>query len=431
MSRRKSDDIDRLSTLPDTVLCDILSFLPTRTSVATMSLVSRRWRHLWKDLQVFRFDIKNMSDKNFVFFVNAVLSLRRSRHIRKFHLSIEYHTDYEILDDSIKVWILAAVGPHLEEMSLTLSSGYVSTILPPSFFINCTNLVSLRLFGQIYMDDQHSSVYFPSPKKLYMHSDLMDSEVPFLSYCPRLETLDAYFTDGYSMTKVFAQLSSNSKSLNFTSDNLTWTYLAFEIIGGFLRLGIISYFQSMAEAFVHVFPRDESEFVNPLLQKLQYSTDVDLISSHSTSKWPIHAPAPVLNCPEFRNLHHLKFILPRFNSNLLLNVLEKCHMLRVLIIQSNKEKPSPLRTWEPHSTKIPKCFKSQLTYIHIEGYQGFEDELTFAEYILRNGLVLETMLIFVDTSVDITNKSRSIKRLTNITKGSIRCQLKFDPYGST
>jgi hypothetical protein len=85
-----------------------------------------------------------MSDKKFVFFVNAVLSLRRSRHIRKFHLSIEYHTDYEILDDSIKVWILAAVGPHLEEMSLTLSSGYVSTILPPSFFINCTNLVSLR-----------------------------------------------------------------------------------------------------------------------------------------------------------------------------------------------------------------------------------------------------------------------------------------------
>jgi hypothetical protein len=68
-----------------------------------------------------------------------------------------------------------------------------------------------------------------------------------------------------------------------------------------------------------------------------------------------------------------------------------------------------------------------LTYIHIEGYQGFEDELIFAEYILHNGLVLKTMLIFVDISMDIWNKYHSIKRLTNIPKASVTCQLKFDP----
>ncbi|WJX20263.1 hypothetical protein P8452_09837 [Trifolium repens] len=118
--------------------------------------------------------------------------------------------------------------------------------------------------------------------------------------------------------------------------------------------------------------------------------------------YPLHAP--VLNYPEFHSLQHLKFILPCFNSNLLLNVLEKCHVLQVHIIQSNKEEePPPSRTWEPQSTTIPKCLKTHLTYIHIQGYQGFDDELTFAEYILRNGLVLETMLIFVDISMDITN----------------------------
>jgi hypothetical protein len=86
-----------------------------------------------------------------------------------------------------------------------------------------------------------------------------------------------------------------------------------------------------------------------------------------------------------------------------------------------------LRTWQPESTRVSECLKSHLTYIHIEGYQGLKDELTFAEYILRNGLVLETMLVFVDISMDITNKYRSIKRLTNVSKGSVRCQLKFDP----
>ncbi|KAK2354985.1 FBD-associated F-box protein [Trifolium repens] len=119
------------------------------------------------------------------------------------------------------------------------------------------------------------------------------------------------------------------------------------------------------------------------------------------------------------------FILPCFNSNLLVNVLKKCCILQVLIVQSNKEEPSSLRTWEPQSTTVPKCLKSHLTYIRIE------DELTFAEYILQNGLVLEKMLIFVDTSMDIMNKYSSVKRLLDIPRGSAKCQLKFDPVVSS
>jgi hypothetical protein len=96
-----------------------------------------------------------------------------------------------------------------------------------------------------------------------------------------------------------------------------------------------------------------------------------------------------------------------------------------------QEEQPPLRTWQPESTRVSECLKSHLTYIHIEGYQGLEDELTFVEYILRNGLVLKTMLVFVDISMDITNKYRSIRRLTNVSKGSVNCQLKFDPAGSS
>ncbi|WJX87647.1 hypothetical protein P8452_69815 [Trifolium repens] len=273
------------------------------------------------------------------------------------------------------------------------------------------------------MSDKDSSVHFPSLKKLNLDS-YVDPNVPYLPSCPRLETLDTFIDCRNTMAKVFPQLSSSSKSLKSINDNFAWTYLEIKQLN--MTLGIISYFQSMAEAFVHVLPPGESEFVDPILKELRNDIeDTYLLSRHSTSKWPLHAS--VLNYPEFRNLLHLKFILPCFNSNLIINVLEKCHMLRVLIIQSNKEEPSPLRTWEPHSTTIAKCLKSHLTYIHIEGYQGFEDELIFAEYILRNGLFLKTMLIFVDISMDIRNKYHSIKRLTNIPKASITCKLKFDP----
>jgi hypothetical protein len=118
-----------------------------------MSLVSHRWRHLWKYLQVFHFDYSDFKcNKKFALFVNAVLALRRSRDIRKFNLQLEWRfEDYK----SVEMWVLAATGPHLEEMSITIMDGADIT-LPPSFFVNCTNLVSLR-----YLHLNPSSSYYP------------------------------------------------------------------------------------------------------------------------------------------------------------------------------------------------------------------------------------------------------------------------------
>lgn len=132
--------IDRLSSLPDSVLCHIMSFLPTITSVATIDRLSSRWRHLWKDLQVFRFSSDDSySFKRFAFFVNAVLALRRSRHIRKFDFTFEFR-EYEV--ECIEMWVHAAIGPRLEELDLDIYEADIN--LPLSFFTSCNNLVSLR-----------------------------------------------------------------------------------------------------------------------------------------------------------------------------------------------------------------------------------------------------------------------------------------------
>lgn len=350
------------------------------------------------------------------------------------------------------MWLRAAIGPHLQELSLEIdnSRGAQLLLLPNSFF-HSTNLVSLSLIGSIHMMIQHSSVHFPSLKMLKidpgiveldidiveLEADIVDSLLEFLSGCPVLETLDTYFDPGF-LTKV--PVPPSSKRLKFTDRKFSWTCLEidsdwFDVMNGGsgsgsitkATLGIIGNLQSMEEAYLDVFSLRESEFVDPMLSLLRKKNhDLHLLLRHSTSKaWPLCTP--ILNYPEFRNLNHLKFILPCFNSNLLVDALEKCHVLRVLIIKSSKEEPRPLRTWEPESTTVFECLKSHLTYIHIEGYQGLEDELAFADYILRNGLVLKTMLIFVDISMDKTNKYCSLKRLTDIPKGSVTCELKFDP----
>ncbi|MCI17230.1 F-box/FBD/LRR-repeat protein [Trifolium medium] len=75
MKRHKVDDTDRINSLPNFVMCHIMSFLPTRSSVATMSLVFRMWRNLWKHLQVFDFTYTSPGNfTKFAFYINAVLS---------------------------------------------------------------------------------------------------------------------------------------------------------------------------------------------------------------------------------------------------------------------------------------------------------------------------------------------------------------------
>lgn len=104
---------------------------------------------LW---QVFDFDDDLSSNrelrkifKRFAFFVNAVLSRRRSRDIRKFRLRCSISDFYNFPGECVDMWVRAAIGPHLQELDLTIDCGFGAqlVLLPPSFF-NCTNLVSLR-----------------------------------------------------------------------------------------------------------------------------------------------------------------------------------------------------------------------------------------------------------------------------------------------
>jgi hypothetical protein len=66
---------DIISTLPDEILCHILSFLETEQSVAT-TILSKRWNHLWRSVSTLCFKtIFTNKDFNFDFndFVYSVL----------------------------------------------------------------------------------------------------------------------------------------------------------------------------------------------------------------------------------------------------------------------------------------------------------------------------------------------------------------------
>ncbi|XP_038688529.1 F-box/LRR-repeat protein At4g14103-like isoform X2 [Tripterygium wilfordii] len=115
-----SDDKDRISQLPDSLLHHILSFLPTKDAVMTCVL-STRWQDLW--MSVTNLDFKcygyykkeDKSNNSFTNFVERVLLFHSSNIIR-------FCLDYgDSLDASrVNSWISAAVRRRVQEFRLSI-----------------------------------------------------------------------------------------------------------------------------------------------------------------------------------------------------------------------------------------------------------------------------------------------------------------------
>ncbi|XP_061358369.1 F-box/FBD/LRR-repeat protein At4g26340-like [Gastrolobium bilobum] len=365
--------------------------------------------------------------KRFAVFVNGVLALRKARDIQRLYLSCGYaHSDpsYAI---SVSTWVRTAIGPHLEELRLTLNSNGGQCFVMPRTLFTCTKLVSLSLCGGIHVQ-QPSTVHLPSLKVLRMDIESVDSIDTLLSGCPALETLDLSFAS-QSLTEF--RVPCSLKRMTFAVENDVGIYLEIDAPGlEYLSITQKARFfpcsirnlQSVVDAYLDVYATGESS--NVLINLLQALCGTkSLVLHHLTTKWLLRAP--ILDFPEFHFLLRLEIILPSFNSSFLVNLLQKCHMLQVLEIRNERE-PSPLRSWvQPIS--VPNCVESHLTFIQFRGYQGFADELAFAGYILRTGHVLKTMIINTDImlDLDLEKKYSVLRKLSIMPRGSSMCQLNF------
>lgn len=439
---------DRISKLPDGVLNHILSFLPTKSAIATGRL-SRRWRHLWQHLSVLDFmddyhygynSDESQLIKNFAGFVNSVLVLLRNpRGIRKMSLEC----DYTLSDDafrqySVETWVRASIGPHLEELNLNLfwtEDDRSEFKLPQSLFTS-TNLVSLSLSGEaIHVHIQSSTeVSLMSLKRLLIKTRIAEvsSVNALLRGCPIIETLDLCFSPNHLDTvcippsikwlkiiignDVGAYLEINAPDLR----NLDITGITFGHIFSMYNL------HNVVEACLDVFPQPLGSItpLHNLLGALSRTEKLELYES--TTKWLLGEPHD-LRFQEFQNLLCLEIVFPCFNPNSLLNsllsLLQKCPMLQNLTIYGYK-KQSPILGLAPPPS-APNCLVSHLTFIEFKGFEGFPDQVSFVEYLLQKGLVLKTMIIDV-LFMELEKKYSILKMLCNLPRASATCQLTFD-----
>ena len=206
-----SAPIDRISNLPDELICHILSFLPTRQAFATKRL-SKRWALLCYSLSVlsFLFDDGTVQDDDdgtilddddetvldddysiaiywFCHFVDTlVLSPSAiNKSINTFSLTF-ISRSYDVDNQRFHAWVEAAKQRHVKEFHLFMNN----VTLNPTIFTSQT-LVVLKL-ERLKVEAETLIVDFPSLKTLHLRFVRFQNKNDFmklLNACPILEDL--------------------------------------------------------------------------------------------------------------------------------------------------------------------------------------------------------------------------------------------------
>ncbi|KAK2441759.1 FBD-associated F-box protein [Trifolium repens] len=375
--------MDIISTLPDGVLCHILSFLKTKQAVAT-SILSKRWKHLWLSVPVLDFSNTHVADQeaNFRFndFVYSVLLSRDSTiPIKVFHLYVMYNysqPDNHLRTPSFAKWINFVLQRGVEYLDLQLGMGW--PILPINIF-SCTTLVVLKL-RFFLLDPRFSSVLLllPSLKTLDLQFIMFPNHEDFmllLDQCPNLEDLrisDLGFDDEEDSQSFDDEEDSQSfdndedfrscdKWKNFTLSNLTKADVD------------SSYFD---------FPMKALHTVQSLSMCI-YTAQVQRYA-----------------IPTFHNLTHLHLDCLNYRWNFLVEVLKHCPKLQLLYLDEAGLN-SVDQTWTKKDDKenwvdpdiVPQCLSLHLRACYLSSFLGLQGELRLARYILKNAKVLQTMRI--------------------------------------
>ncbi|CAE5972664.1 unnamed protein product [Arabidopsis arenosa] len=182
LRRISRETLDLISSLPDVILHDILSFMPTKFAIRT-SLLSKRWRHIWCQTPSLSFENCRLESPS----LNEILTRYTAPKMVKFHL----HTiAMNNIPHHINRWIKLVMSRNVENLSLDLFN-FAEYKFPAFFYINSSvKQLSLK-FSPFDMVVPRCLVSWTSLRKLYLSSCSLSDEsmAQILSGCPNLERL--------------------------------------------------------------------------------------------------------------------------------------------------------------------------------------------------------------------------------------------------
>ncbi|XP_075520740.1 F-box/FBD/LRR-repeat protein At2g26030-like isoform X1 [Primulina tabacum] len=389
---------DIISNMPETIICQILSLLPTKDVLRTCVL-SKDWEYKWTGIynidinDVQRFSLKTTRKTSVVNFVDRIFILSRNASLKRFRLLCQQKYDAR----RMVTWISAALMRNVEDLEIVYN--FEGVVLPRCFF-DCNSLTNLKL--QLPCIFRPLQNWFSKLKDLYLGKvEILNEHAPSTSQLmfefPVLETLelrdcnwlkvDFVEINAPSLTK-FNVCSNVSEIENFQMKISAAKLVKFAVSG--LSLGI--------------FDLSASSVSCASVDFMSYACDLQGIRKNG-----LHARLLLKGCSGLNHLQLLTDImevidqskqgppLPKFNMLKRLEISTRCKIEAFLEFLHSTPYLERLRlnmwdcddydydSFEP----IPSCIVSHLSEVEFNGFKGMKPHVHLADFFLKNAVELK------------------------------------------
>ncbi|KAJ7948822.1 F-box/LRR-repeat protein [Quillaja saponaria] len=438
-----SNGEDKISSLPDSILGDILSLLPTKDAVRTCVL-STRWIYIWTCITSLQFDdrVRNCHRRrtkdNFMNLVSRVLLHLGDSSIQSF--SISCLKPYDMSRAS--AWISAVLRRKVQKLYICYPNKL--SICSHSLF-NCHSLVELKLLMQCTLRIS-TKICLPNLKILnlsrikFVNDSFPHSAKVILSF-PVLKMFELTRCSWLNMKNVniispvvesfilecFNPLDS-SESYHCTINICASCLSKFKYIGYPFGELILSGTSSVLDASIGA-PRRFKKLLRPaqqasMLLKQLHSVKYLKLEGHIFEVIG-YRKAFVVSLPSFDKLIHLELNSVITHCEALLELLHKLPSLTSLVCKKGVSK------FDKHilaSATVPVCFFSHLQVVGFRQFDAEECELCLAKFVLENAKVLKHMSILTTRRLLLSNtEAESVKeKLLSFPKAPSVASIRFN-----
>ncbi|CAI9108152.1 OLC1v1007687C1 [Oldenlandia corymbosa var. corymbosa] len=477
-SHDDDDDVDKISELPNSILCHILSFLPSKEAAAT-SILCTRWKDLYAFVPVIDLDYTHNSTDvtegflNFINLCDRMILLRQGTPVRKLRLCLRRIRTrfHDILDSTISAALLCPT----QELELSIHHmNFTVYDFPPGIFISET-IVNLKLSSSWTPFPLHTlpgSVSLPELKVLHLHFRLLVDTISIkrlIEGCPQLEELDIFFKcsggnhgmehhdldfsspsmkklkiDSWKAVGVDVTINVGSNNLQSLDCRLHWDGNENGIERVVINAPNLQHLTTSAPVAKLNFVSDKlnhlvgtkitaqvqhvSVISTTVVDVIQHLHRVQNVESICFGMHILEALQGLLRqLPSFKNLRRLEIEF-EFEENVstshmlawqaLPYLFQNAPNLQVLILNHVILDKHDKEMEHLLEALLPKCFVENLKEIEIKFFKNEEYEFKLVEYLMHNGKALRRFCIgeFMPPNLDRT-------RLLSFNTFSKHCQI--------